>query len=108
MGDGDALGIYALTADDVARVTAIRDELVAASEAGEKVTASINVTAKAFCLRGDSLPSSLLVTTYIKTSETGRFVPLIRGYDLADQPELTAGLKDLPACPSPARPVAVR
>ena len=98
---GDDLGVYVLTAEDAARMTKARDELMAAKAAGKTATGSLSVNAKLFCHLGDSLPSSLLVTTYLKTSETGRFVPLIRDYDLAAQPELMAGLKQMPACPPP-------
>lgn len=105
--DSESLSIYALPPEEASRLTTARDRLIAERAAGHKVTASIGVTARSFCLSGGVPTGDLLVTTYLRTSETGRFVPLLRDFDLASQPDLAAGLRTLPPCTAAdAPPVA--
>lgn len=96
--DGDSLVVYALPPEEASRLTAARDRLIAERAAGHKVTASIGVTARSFCQAGGMPAGDLLVTTYLRTSETRRFVPLVRDFDLASQPDLAAALRTLPSC----------
>lgn len=105
--ESESLSVYALPPEEASRLTAARDRLVAERAAGHKVTASIGVTARSFCLSGGVPTGDLLVTTYLHTSETRRFVPLVRDFDLASQPDLAAGLRTLPPCaPGDAPPAA--
>ncbi len=98
--ESESLSIYALPPEEASRLTAARDRLISERAAGHKVTASIGVTARSFCLSGGVPTGNLLVTTYLRTSETQRFVPLLRDFDLASQPDLAAGLRTLPPCSS--------
>ena len=98
--ESESLSVYALPPEEASRLTAARDRLIAERAAGHKVTASIGVTARSFCLAGGAPTGDLLVTTYLRTSETQRFVPLVRDFDLASQPDLAASLRTLPPCSS--------
>lgn len=98
--DSESLSVYALPPEEASRLTVARDRLISERAAGHKVTASIGVTARSFCLSGGVPTGDLLVTTYLRTSETRRFVPLLRDFDLASQPDLAAGLRTLPPCSS--------
>lgn len=103
--ESESLSVYALPPEEAARLTIARDRLIAERAAGHKVTASIGVTARSFCLAGVVPTGDLLVTTYLRTSETQRFVPLARDFDLASQPDLAANLRTLPPCsPGDAKP----
>ncbi|PKR87258.1 hypothetical protein CXZ10_20880 [Pleomorphomonas diazotrophica] len=105
--ESESLSIYALPPEEAARLTIARDQLIAERAAGHKVTASIGVTARSFCLAGVVPAGDLLITTYLRTSETQRFVPLVRDFDLASQPDLTASLRTLPPCSSGAAKPAI-
>jgi hypothetical protein len=96
--ESESLSVYSLPPEESFRLTAARDRLIAERAAGHKVTASIGVTARSFCQAGGVPAGDLLVTTYLRTSETRRFVPLVRDFDLISQPDLAAGLRTLPAC----------
>lgn len=100
--EGDALTVFAMPPAEAARLNAARDALLAERAAGRKVTGSLGVTAREFCLAGGMPDGKLLVTTYLYTSEMQRFVPLVRDFDVTSQPDLAAGLKMLPPCPAPA------
>jgi len=96
--ESESLSVYSLPPEEASRLTAARDRLIAERAAGHKVTASIGVKARSFCQAGGVPAGDLLVTTYLRTSETRRFVPLVRDFDLTSQPDLAAGLRTLPAC----------
>ena len=98
--EGDSLTVYALSPEDAFRLNNARDRLIAERAAGHKVKGSIGVIARSFCQAGGAPVGDLLVTTYLRTSETRNFVPLVRDFDLASQPELAASLRTLPACSS--------
>lgn len=104
--EGAALTVFAMPPAEAARLNAARDGLLAERAAGKKVTGSLGVTARDFCLAGGMPTGKLLVTTYLYTSETRRFVPLVRDFDVTSQPDLAAGLKMLPPCPKPAQTAA--
>jgi hypothetical protein len=96
---GGILHVYALAPDDAARMGRLRDELLRARAAGETATASFSVASEGYCRRGARLPERLPISTYLRTAETGDFVPLVVGFDLATQPGVIEALRTRPVCP---------
>jgi len=74
---------YRLDPDEIVRFAAFRDSLKKRQEAsGRRGGAiSISIAAKA-CRTGDLPDRPVYVTTYLRTAETGDYVPLLRDLDL--------------------------
>ncbi|MBK5961822.1 hypothetical protein CCR97_26965 [Rhodoplanes elegans] len=89
---GAAVWAYRLEPADVARVTALRSELMARKGRGERGSLSLGVGAEA--CRTAAAPERVLLTTYLKTEAGGDFFPLVRDVDLRDVP----GAGELPSC----------
>jgi hypothetical protein len=74
---------YRLEAREVARLNAFRDKLKAqqAASGGRGGALTIAIRPQA-CRTRDLSGSPIYVTTYLRTTETGRYVPLARDLDL--------------------------
>jgi hypothetical protein len=81
-GPGEQLGVYRLSDTDVAKLERIRaDVLTAKAKSNEKGKLGIGVSAQG-CSSGLVPSGPVKLSTYLKTSETQRFVPLLEDVDL--------------------------
>lgn len=82
---GTHLFAYRLDASEVARLTAFREEIkrqqAASGRRGGAVTISVEPAA---CRSSELPPGAVLFTTYLRTAETGSYVPLARDLDLRE------------------------
>jgi hypothetical protein len=93
---------YRLDSSEAARLTAFRDELKKRDETsggrGGSITISVQPDA---CRSGDLSDRPIYVTTYLRTGETGSYVPLLRDVDLRTiKPSQDLAVL-LPQCPQP-------
>ena len=74
---------YRLDALEAARLAAFRDSLKARQAASGGRGGAITIAIRPDACRTRELPDRpILVTTYLRTAETGRYVPLARDLDL--------------------------
>jgi len=94
---GWRIDIFRLPQDRIAAFKAFQDRLLAMSETErDRIDGSMNLSVDA-CIAGENRPDSIVVSTYLKASETGGFVPLVRDADL--QALMTAEGLDADAVP---------
>jgi hypothetical protein len=79
---GTAVHAFRLEPADVARLTAMREQLLAAKQRGAKGSMTIGVGADG--CRAGPLPDRLLLTTYLRTEAGGEFFALARDVDLRE------------------------
>lgn len=95
-GPDGRIHVFRIDPADAARLTAFRSDLLAQKSTGQGGSLTISV-APTVCKVGALPASPILVTTYLKTAETGQFVPLTRDIDIRS--ELPAGtVQAIPAC----------
>ncbi len=76
------IAAYRIAPNDQPDLEAFRHQVLAArAKAARDPSLKLSVAAEA-CRTGPLPNGALLLTTYLKTSETGRFVTLARGFDL--------------------------
>lgn len=94
---GTSLYAYRILDKDVPRLEAFRSTLLQKKQHGTKGTLSISIVPEA-CRMGPLPLGSLLFSTYLRTSETGTYVPLTVDVDLhtLDTKRDVAAL--IPAC----------
>lgn len=94
---------YRILDKDVARLEAFRSTLMQKKQSGTKGTLTISVVPEA-CRTGPLPRGSLLFSTYLRTSETGAYVPLTADVDLRtlDAKRDIAAL--IPVCAAPVVP----
>lgn len=74
---------YRLDAKETARVIAMREGLKKKQEAGKSRGGSLTIEVKPeVCRTEDIGGGSIVITTYLRTGETGGYVPLARNIDL--------------------------
>jgi hypothetical protein len=93
---GTAIHAYRLESADVARLTALRVEMLAAKQRGAKGSMTIGVGADG-CRLGP-LPDKVLLTTYLRTEAEGEFFALARDVDLRETLNGEALDAKLPPC----------
>lgn len=76
--------IYQLTQEDQMGMNAIRRVISTAEQAGQRGSLSITVGVDDICARAPLDDGELLVDVFLKSSETGRFVRTLDGYDLRE------------------------
>lgn len=74
--------IYRLTNADQMGMDAIRRAILTAEQAGQSGSLSLSVGVENICARAPLGDDRLLVDVFLKSSETGRFVRTLDGYDL--------------------------
>lgn len=90
--------VYRLADPDVARLDAFRADGLRMKVAGHRMTLTIGISATGFCRTPAPVTPPLLITTYLKTVETGRFVPMLSNIDLAQSQGGSAFLAGLAHC----------
>lgn len=90
---------FAVEPADLPRLTAFRSEMKAMRrEASGRSSLTLNVGSKA-CRDGGLTPGQpVMMTTYLKTGETDRFVPLLRDMDLREAAKPHSIESVLPPC----------
>jgi hypothetical protein len=83
---------------DVVRLEAIRTEIVAARVQGRRGSLGIGIEAKEFCRAGEVGDGPVLSTTFLRTSETSDFIPVVRDFDLRSDAQIRAALSELELC----------
>ncbi len=93
-----AVYTFKLTAQDVDTLNQTRARILDAKQNGDKGELSLGIAAKEFC-RVSALPEgTIAATTYIATTETNGYIPVIRNYDLRDDKTVAASLSNLIDC----------
>ena len=96
---GADVGVYGLDAADAERFAALRRTMLARKARGETGSMRIDLSPKEMCRQGSLPPGPISFDTFLKTSETGRFVPLASDVDLRTLGPDRLDLVDaLPAC----------
>ena len=95
---GFTIFAYKLSAEDTGRFDALRQEPAKARGAGRTGSLGFGVATRQFCLVDQPLAGPLLTSTYIWTSETGRYVVASDGLDLRNQPDIASDLGTLTRC----------
>lgn len=91
--------IYQLTEEDQMGMNAIRRAIFAAEQAGQSGSLTIAVGVDDICARAPLADGRLLVDVFLKSSETGRFVRTLDGYDVRELGAVDVGLEaDLRPC----------
>uniref|UniRef100_Q07HC1 Uncharacterized protein n=1 Tax=Rhodopseudomonas palustris (strain BisA53) TaxID=316055 RepID=Q07HC1_RHOP5 len=93
---GTAIHAFRLEPADVARVIAMRDEMLAAKQRGAKGSLTIGVSADG--CRVGPLSDKVLLTTYLRTESDGEFFALARDVDLRNALSGEALDAKLPPC----------
>jgi hypothetical protein len=93
---GTAIHAFRLEPADVARVIAMRDEMLAAKQRGAKGSMTIGVSADG--CRVGPLSDKVLLTTFLRTEADGEFFALARDVDLRDALNGEALDAKLPPC----------
>jgi hypothetical protein len=100
--DGDQSGkkdfVYRLSDQDPRRFDAIRDKTNVARQQNKRGSVDLSITPRQFCFLSPLPDGPVLITTYIQTSETKRFVVLTRDLDLRAEPQIAANLSNIKAC----------
>lgn len=96
---GHTLHIYRASAHDAARITKLRDEMLAARADGNAKAGNGQIAAAVkACRRGDLKGAPLPVTTLMRTDRSGYFV-LLDELDLHDVVSTAEFDKEVPPCP---------
>jgi hypothetical protein len=89
---------FRLRDEDVVRLETIRSEIKAARADGRKGSLGFGIEAKEFCRAGEISSGPLLITTFLRTVETIRFIPLIRDFDLRSDKQFAEEAEKLAPC----------
>lgn len=76
--------IYRLSEADQLGMEAIRSAMLAAEQAGQNGSLNLRVSVEDVCARTRLPDDRLLIDVYLMTSETGRFVRTLDGFDLRE------------------------
>ncbi len=80
---GTRIHIYRLSDAGRARLEEVREAMLAIQRAGQRGSLSISIGAIG-CWSRPPVDRPLILSTYIRMSETGQFVQLVRDYDIRD------------------------
>lgn len=86
--------VYRLSQEDQLGMDAIRRATQAARQAGQNGSLSLRVSVEDICASGPLDQDQLLIDVFLKTSETGRFVRTLDGYDLRELHAVDVGLEE--------------
>lgn len=95
---GVATYAYRLSGDDLSRFDALRRSVLLRHEHGERISLGFGIATRAFCRVGTLPPGPLRTSSYLLTSETGRYVVLTDGVDLRSEPAVMRELIELEPC----------
>jgi hypothetical protein len=95
---GREIYTFKLSDKDVQTLEATRRRIMTGKEKGEKGSLGMGVAAREFCRAAALSEGSIFASTYIATSETGGYIPMLRNYDLRDDKTVAASLTHLNAC----------
>jgi len=91
---------YRLDPAEIARFASFRDALRKKQEASGRHGGALTIAVKPDACRASDLPDrAVYVTTYLKTAETGGYVPLARDVDLRTVIPGRDVTQEIPACP---------
>lgn len=90
--------VYALSAEDVGRLEVIRSTLFKYRQDGKSASLGLGVATKEFCIEKAFSAGPLLSTTYLLTSETGRYVIVTKDLDLRKEPATAEEISRLRSC----------
>ena len=91
---------YRLDPAEASRLAAFRDALKKKQEASGRRGGALTIAVKPDACRAGDLPDRpVYVTTYLKTAETGAYVPLARDVDLRTIVPGRDVTQEIPACP---------
>nr|WP_294506788.1 hypothetical protein [uncultured Rhodopila sp.] len=89
---------YRLSADDLARFDALRRSALQSHAEGRTVSLGFGIATKEFCRVAALPPGPLPATSYLMTSETGRYVILTEDSDLRSLAKVKRELESLEPC----------
>jgi len=91
---------YRLDPAEASRLAAFRDALKKKQEASGRRGGNLTITVRPdACRAGDLLDRPVYITTYLKTAETGGYVPVARDVDLRTVVPGRDLTEEIPACP---------
>ena len=95
---GFATYVYRLSDDALGRFDALRRTALQQHAAGKAASLGFGIATDEFCTLGPLPAGPLLTTTYLLTSETGRYVVVTDRVDLRAQPKVAPELAHLGRC----------
>lgn len=95
---GYRLSAYRLAREDVPRFRSVQTALAEATRQRIRGSLGFGIAAREFCLAGQGMPSRLLASTYLMTTESNGWLTVTDGFDLASDPRIAAGLSTLRPC----------
>jgi hypothetical protein len=95
---GHETRIYRLAEAEADRLDALRAEILRKKEEGKRGSLAVGIETREFCRAGEMPTGPVMLTTYLKTSETGRFILLTDRFDLRGDAKIGKALADLPPC----------
>src|SRR5262245_27047486 len=91
---------YRLDPAEASRLAAFRDALKKKQEASGRRGGNLTITVRPDACRAGDLPDRpVYITTYLKTAETGGYVPVARDVDLRTVVPGRDVTQEIPACP---------
>jgi hypothetical protein len=91
---------YRLDPAEASRLAAFRDALKKKQEASGRRGGNLTITVRPDACRAGDLPDRpVYITTYLKTAETGGYVPVARDVDLRTVVSGRDLTQEIPACP---------
>jgi hypothetical protein len=99
-GGGGHLFAYRLDPAEVARIAAFRDALKKQQGDGRGGALSISIATEA-CRNGELPAGPVLLTTFLRTAETGDYVPLARDVDMRSVVRGRDLVAEMPVCGPP-------
>lgn len=90
--------VYRLSVSDIQRFQALRADVSRHRQAGERSSLGLGIETKEFCRLLAVPEGPLPVTTYLLTSETGRYVIVTDGLDLRQDERTASELSNLGPC----------
>jgi hypothetical protein len=92
--------VYRLDPAEASRLAAFRDALKKKQEASGRRGGNLMITVRPDACRAGDLPDRpVYITTYLKTAETGGYVPVARDVDLRTIVPGRDVTQEIPACP---------
>lgn len=90
--------VYRLSTPDIEHFDALRKQVAESKKQGRHGSFGLGIETKEFCLDGPIPKGDLLISTYVLTSETRRFVLLISEHDLRRDKKMAAALGTIGGC----------
>jgi hypothetical protein len=89
---------YRLDPAEVESFEALRADVFRTRNEGKRIRMGMGIAMREFCTDGTLPAGPLLSSSYLLTSETRRFVPVTRNFDLRSDKKLTDALATLEPC----------